>query len=206
MKRKKMLIVLLSVLLSLTLAVGASAGDWHGYAVYRDGVIKQGILNLNWHAGLMDEATKNHNLPVTHIGGLGQQVKYASWSEFIDGNNYKGIYRPKTTPNAAAYDSFVTMGRKLKNNNIPYSFMYQVNYDLNNVSNWVYPEQVTGIRCDGVVEYCYEWNNYRVYGSGDNWDVTKPSATIRGIHYIDSIQPQKQAQNYLTWCGNLLPT
>ena len=63
MKRKKRFVsAVLAVLLSFVLATGAGAGDWHGYAVYRDGATPQGIplgLGNQWHAALMGEATKN---------------------------------------------------------------------------------------------------------------------------------------------------
>lgn len=43
-----MLTVLLSMLLSLSFIMGASAGDRYGYVVYRDGV-----ATIEWHAALM---------------------------------------------------------------------------------------------------------------------------------------------------------
>lgn len=205
MKRKKRFVsAVLAVLLSFVLATGAGAGDWHGYAVYRDGVITDGTLNVNWHAALMDKATMNSSLPVTHIGGLGQRVKYASWSEFMDGKSYMGIYRPKKAPNAAAFDSFVVMGRKLVNDNISYTLFGQIDY--NSSSNWVYTSDITRIRCDGVVEYCYEWNNYRVYGADDCWDICYPTSKNKQEHSGIKVTPKSQAQQYLTWLGNIQPT
>jgi len=117
------------------------------------------------------EANKNIYKPIIHHSGSGY-AKWDSWEAFMDGKNYKGIYRPKQTPNSAAYDAFVVMGRKIANNNISYSFVVQMQYGSS--SNWVYVEDITGIRCDGVIEYCYEWNNYRVFGWNAWWDISAP--------------------------------
>ncbi|HJB27040.1 MAG TPA: hypothetical protein H9662_10610 [Firmicutes bacterium] len=208
MKRKKRFVsAVLAVLLSFVLATGAGAGDWHGYAVYRDGATPQGIplgLGNQWHAALMGEATKNASYPVIHHSGSGY-AKRDTWAAFMDGKNYMGIYRPKKAPNAAAFDSFVATGRKLASDNISYTLLNQLEY--NTYSNWVYTSDITKIRCDGVVEYCYEWNNYRVYGADDCWDICYPSTRNKMEHSgVGSINPKIQAQQYLTWLGNIQPT
>ena len=63
-----------------------------------------------------------------------------------------------------------------------------------------------GIRCDGVVEYCYEWNNFGVWGSDTLWDITKPDTRNRAEHAGFQITPRRQARECLTWLGNIEPT
>ncbi len=61
------------------------------------------------------------------------------------------------------------------------------------------------MRCDGVVEYIYEWYGYRVYGSNDYWDVTEHSAKIKDHHSGIAITLKKQT-NYLALVKSSLPT
>ena len=71
----------------------------------------------------------------------------------------------------------------------------------------------TGIRCDGVAEYCYEWNNVRVFGKDAWWDISAPGNAL--MHRLpgvgtaedrEGVAPAIQAQYHLTWCGNIEPT
>lgn len=172
-----------------------------GYAVYRDGV----FFNYTWHAAILDDPHYNTTtLPVTMAPGGSSNVKYASWSSFLDGNTYMGLYRPKTAPTSAARDNFIYMERKLIGEAIPYSLIFQVDYNWATAGTYVDPAEIKGIRCDGVVEYVYEWYNYHVYG-GTDWDVTVSSAWIQNLHSANAITPKLQAQSYLTRITTSLP-
>lgn len=46
------------------------------------------------------------------------------------------------------------------------------------------------MRCDGVVEYIYEWYSYRVFGNDTQWDVTKNDIWISTVEPL-SLQKKK---------------
>ncbi len=58
------------------------------------------------------------------------------------------------------------------------------------------PYDIASLRCDGLVEYCYEYYGYRVFGSDDSWDISKPGSTFH--HSASNIMPKVQAQQYLS--------
>ncbi|MBS4025471.1 MAG: hypothetical protein KGZ96_07315 [Clostridia bacterium] len=188
-------IVSLVVFLSTTFTTNSSAATgYQGYAIYRDGV----FFNYDWHAGIMDEPYSDYYLPVLHHAGSGDVVKWDSWENFLNGKNFKGVYRPNEQPSSAIRDAFVGMGRNLRTQQIPYNVMYQVYYDTSTASYYVQPDEISSMRCDGVVEYIYEWYYYRVYGHDTLWDVTKNDYWIRDHHGGTAITPKYQALNYLT--------
>jgi hypothetical protein len=180
---------------SLAVAPAFAATGNQGYAVYRDGV----FYGADWHAALMDDPHWNTTtLPVVQAPGGSGYVRWDTWSNFLGGKTYKGTYRPKTAPSSGARDSFVSMGRRLKDEQIPYDWYYEVNYNTSTAGTWVDPGEVTKMRCDGVVEYVYEWYGFRVYGSNDYWDVTRANASNRDVHSLPGATPKNQAQGYLT--------
>ncbi|SHH76667.1 hypothetical protein [Clostridium grantii] len=191
--KKYYVIVLLGVLLTVFINknVDAVSGN-QGYAVYRDGAFG----GLFWHAAIMNNPYSTSVDAVVHHSGKGY-VQRDSWTKFIDGNSFKGTYRPKSTPSSADRDLFVAMGRKLADDQISYNAAYEVYYNTSTSGSWVNTNEITSMRCDGVVEYIYEWYGYRVYGSDTYWDVTKVSFWGRDHHSGTAVTPEKQA-SYLT--------
>jgi len=193
-KKIKMLNICLTLILVASLSMNyngieASAStDWSGYAIYRDGVLG----NLNDHAGLMDEPDISYYKPVIHAPGIGNGVIWDSWDNFLNGNNYIGIYRPKNaTMTSTLQDSFVSKARELKNAGLSYNILDQIVYDAGS-DTWVRPEHISHIRCDGVVEYVYEWYGYRVGGPDDEWDITRNLTANYWEHSGFFITPRKQ--------------
>ncbi len=185
-------VVLLGTCYSVTGTVDAATGN-QGYAVYRDGV----FFGFDWHAGLMDEPDSTYYLPILHAPGTSDVVKWDSWSNFIDGNTFKGTYKPTQNPSSIMRDAIVAMGRNLRTENISYNLAYQVYYNTSTASTYVKYDEISSMRCDGVIEYIYEWYGYRVYGSDTQWDVSKNDFWIRDAHSGTAITPKKQV-NYLT--------
>lgn len=64
-------------------------------------------------------------------------------------------------------------------------------------STYVLPEHITQLRCDGVVEYTYEWYGWRVGGSNTAWDITRNSTQNYNEHTGTRITPRKQRQELL---------
>lgn len=175
-------------------SVSATAQGMQGYAVYRDGV----FLGVEWHAGIMNQSSQTPWVDsVIHHPGTGY-VKKDTWTGFMNGNNtYKGTYKPNTSQTADQRMLFVTKARELATENIEYNVYYQVNYAISTAGDWVDANEITSMRCDGVVEYIYEWYGFKVYANGDYWDVTKAGLNNKETHAGVAITPSKQ-KNYLT--------
>ena len=199
---KRIITSALTIIMLLTLfcSTASAASGYQGYAIYRDGV----FFNYTWHAGMMDEAYSTYYLPVVHHPGSGY-VTWDSWDNFISGNNFEGVYRPDEDPSSYDRDLFVSMGRKLKNEQIAYNLAYQVYYNPSTSGTWVDPSEISSMRCDGVVEYIYEWYGYRVYGSDTYWDVTSSSYGGRDHHSGTAVTPSSQS-GYLTLVTSSVPS
>lgn len=59
------------------------------------------------------------------------------------------------------------------------------------------PYDIASLRCDGFVEYCYEYYGYRVYGPNGGWDISYPSLANKDNHSLNYIMPKSQAQDFL---------
>lgn len=193
--KKYILIIFITIffLTALTANTYAATGS-QGYAVYRDGA----FYGTTWHAGIMYKPYSTDTKPVIQASGSGTEVDRVTWLKFIgtntdgDYNNFKGVYRPRTNPSTTDRDRFVTMAKKLADANIAYSLTYQVNYDPDDVGSIVNVSDIISMRCDGVVEYVYEWYEYRVYGEDNLWDITYADEDIRNSHAFAYITPYKQ--------------
>ncbi|MNW26931.1 hypothetical protein D3C74_37140 [compost metagenome] len=150
----------------------------------------------DWHAGLWDEPSSTSVLPIMHAPGPGSVLQWDSWEDFLNGNNFMGTYKPNKFASSSMRDAFVAMGRNLRTEKVPYNLAYQVYYNHSSASNYVHYDEITSMRCDGVVEYIYEWYSYRVYGNDSRWDVTKNDVLNREQHSGTAITPKKQV-NYL---------
>lgn len=172
-----------------------TAGECKGYALYRDGVLG----NINDHAGLMDENNLRCFKPVLHAPGPGDVVEWGWWSDFLGNNTFLGIYHPRTcNMEEETRNSFVLKARELRGTS--YTFLKQIYYTVDG-HTWVVPENITDLRCDGVVEYTYEWFGYRVGGGDSDWDITRNSSDTRSAHSGTKITPRKQHNNLLSYAG-----
>lgn len=181
-----------------------------GYAIYRDGA----GLNLDWHSGCIYSSNFSASDTVIHVdnGENGNDsdtdflINYVTMSEFIDDEEFYGYYVPHkfaTLSTAAANNmrnNIIATAKKLHErtkDDLKYNLAYQVWYskDKNN-NETVDIEDITSMRCDGFIEYCYEANNASVYGE----NISKFDISIRNDHSGTKITPQKQAKQYLQNC------
>ncbi len=179
----------------ISLAMPAAASSAYGYAVYRDGA----FLGTTWHAGVLfaDSFSEGNTEHVYHIDNPIQGVTLCSGDDFLDNEVFMGYYRPNTVLTQAQKINVLTTAYILERNyDIGYNAFYQVYYP-SSLTGTVMPLDITSIRCDGVVEYCYEHNDIRIYGSDANWDISIASTAIRNEHSGTLITPKKQALYYM---------
>lgn len=206
---KKMLrifssIIVVALMAAVFVTPASAATGYQGYAIYQDGVrLWDGGLVINWHTGIMyDPYTSTSSVPVIHTPGNGY-VRFATWNDFMGGNNnFKGVYAPKGGIISADRDKVRNMAYKLATDQIGYVLNVQMNANSSVFSTSqtrIEPKDITQMRCDGVVEYCYEYCNYRIYGSDDNWNISKNNAGCYNYHRtFQGVNPKTQAQTYMT--------
>lgn len=206
MFKKAFSIVLALALVASVWLVPVSAVDGYGgYAVYRDGVGVNGVIDF-WHAAIMQQPSADYTQPIIHHPGPNSYVKRDSWTNFMAGQNFQGVYRhPNKTAFNYAQESIVDLARRLAAENIEYKLTAQIEYGTPH-GEWVEPEDIFAIRCDGVVEYCYEYCGLRVHGDNNSWDISMTGIPNQNAHSNFLITPKSQAQNYLTRVSLSKPT
>ncbi len=161
-------------------------------------------MNLQYHAGLMGSYTRSELNPVIHIAGSNHYVQYDSWGSFINGESYMGIRKPAgCSMSATMRTAFVSKAEELIG--LPYTFVNQIYYDLTSSNTRVVPSMISNIRCDGVVEYVYEWYSYRVGGPDNYWNITYNATANLNAHAGMNITPKKQCDNLLSFVSSGYP-
>lgn len=55
---------------------------------------------------------------------------------------------------------------------------------------WIEPSDIITMRCDAVVEFCYEYNGIRLLGPEGAWDIS----SVTGLEYHSAtLRPSQQA-------------
>ena len=62
----------------------------------------------------------------------------------------------------------------------------------------VEPSRITALRCDGVIEYVYEYYGYKVGGSSNNWNISIDNSSNYAAHNLYNITPKIQNESLLT--------
>lgn len=177
--------------------------NFTGYVVYRNGVLYNN--SDIWHTGIMDVSRYDYTgLPVIEISGFGTTVQQVSWATFLGGGTYKGVYKP-TSAGLVNTDKIKIRdtARSLFNKSIDYTVAYQLEIKasvLNNSSRLntkLQSSDIDAMRCDGVVEYAYEYNNIRIFGDNNYWNISIVSIQCQNHHNIISITPNKQANYFV---------
>ncbi len=188
-------VVLLFSLLICSNGIGAAAAvSTDGYAVYRDGVAV-----IEWHAAIMNKPSADYSAPFVHATD-DTTVGYGNWKKFLNGKTFQGVYKPITGLTNLQRSYVVSTARRLATDNIAYDFTCQINYSSDRYGKWVRTSDITTMRCDGVVEYVYEWNDIRIYGSIEKnlWNISWGGKDIQNHHSNFKITPKKQANEYMT--------
>lgn len=198
------LVVMLMAIPLFNHPISAATGS-QGYAVYRDGVLN----GLNWHTGIMYDPSRNtSSLPVIHHPGNGY-ARFGTWDQFMDGKTFMGVYGPKGGIVSVCRDLVKSMSLKVATDQISYYFGGQMVVNPAVYSSGqakIEPKDITHFRCDGVVEYCYEYYNYRIYGIDAWWNISKNNYdNVYHHNNIVTISPYLQATQYMTKISSVLP-
>lgn len=195
-----MVICIIFISLSITASAASNA---QGYAVYRDGA----NINPDWHSGYIYSSNFNSSNTVIHVDNQGDNlINYVSISTFIDNQNFYGFYIPhkfaaSTTQIANTIrNNVIETARQLQErtkDDLVYNLTNQVWYknDSNN-NGKVDIDEITSMRCDGLIEYCYEANGALIYDG----NISTYDTSIRNAHTAINITPRTQATLYMQNC------
>ena len=179
---------------------------YKGYAVYRDLSFNLEGIFVDWHAGLMDEPYTSYNLPIIHVSkDSSSLVTWDQWSTFLGNQVYRGLYKPKQELSDNQRISVISLARELRTKDIGYIATHQLQATLWPNRTKIDPDAIVSLRCDGLVEYCYEYYGIRIFGSNSLWDISVSSAENLAHHSYQNIMPKKQAQNYMTLISTNTP-
>ncbi len=191
---KPILIIALFIVTVISFStLSYAAKGFEGYAVYRDQAVGE-----HWHAALMNYEHPQNTNAVVQASNIFNTVRYGTWDSFIPGEKvFKGFYYPFSgIPSSDKRNDIVATAQALANQNITYTILQQINYSSgSNIK--VQPEDITFSRCDGVVEYSYEYNGIRIYGNDNYWDISKRGSSNKNHHSGTLITPEDQAQIYM---------
>jgi FOG: Glucan-binding domain (YG repeat) len=174
----------------------ASAKNAEGYAIYTDG----SPINPSYHAAIIADGT---SIPIIHINDIGGPVKWDNYGGFNSKYKFMGIRRPKYDISELQKSRVIATAIRLTQRNIGYTLISQMTYH-SSAGTWVEPSNITAIRCDGVVEYCYEYNNTPICGTGavTTWNISSNSSASRNFHKLPltpDIQANVWMQPVATW-------
>lgn len=156
---KKLFIAFLFPLLILLGASTTHAAD-AGDAGYRDG----GWLTFGSNHGGIYSGSGVYEIK----GYFGSGVVLSTFDSFKASEYFYGWFtNPSIT--ATKRGQIVSTAAAMKADpDITYTAQAQLMYDNTGSSGYVNVSEITDIRCDGVIEYAYEWNDLYVWGHSSN--------------------------------------
>lgn len=178
-----------------------------GYAAYRDGVGSSGSSssssgNLTWHAAIVTSGVGS-SATYVEASGPDYNVRTVNYNTFLNGQNFMGYYQPSSLSSYGTIQRnyVVSSALTMANLHIPYVFFTMIEYYSIPSSQTHYKmTDIKTIRCDGVVEFCFETNGIRVCGPSSNssWDITMNNSLAQTRHAGFALTPKEQAQSYMT--------
>ena len=189
--------------ISCLLISTSAASNAQGYAIYRDGA----GINPDWHSGFIYSSNFNSSNTVIHVDNQGNHlINYVSLSTFIDNQDFYGYYIPykfaasSTQIANTIKNNVLETARQLQErtkDDLVYNLTNQVWYKTDSNSNGkVDIDEITSMRCDGLIEYCYEANGALIYGG----NISVYDTSIRNAHTAINITPKKQSTLYMQNC------
>lgn len=159
-KLTRLTIAALICLFSISIfATTALAADYDADARYREGSFLTYGLQ---HAGL-----RRAGVGIYEIRGYLTTIQLSDWNTFLSGYTYIGAFINPTMTNTDRTNILSTAAAMDADPGISYTAWNMLDTDPN-PGTYVQVSEITDIRCDGVVEYAYEWNYVWVWGKSDN--------------------------------------
>jgi len=180
--------------LFLTLALNSQAfAAAVGYACYRDKDSGQAPQFNPWHAGLVSVVNGSAISKVIHHPGSGVLVE-VTFANFINGLPDRGYFFRSGVSGPMLSNINARAKELLNMGNVKYTLFSLVSINQSATSlAWIEPKHVSFVRCDGLVEFCYEYYGIRLQGASSNWCIADPNH--HGSHPW-GCEPKDQAYSF----------
>ncbi|KWX86349.1 hypothetical protein AMQ83_19415 [Paenibacillus riograndensis] len=156
---KKLFIAILFpllILLGANTTHAANAGD----AGYRDG----GWLTFGSNHGGLYSGSGVYEIK----GYFGSGVVHSTFDSFKDSQYFYGWFTNPSITATKRSQIINTAAAMNADPDITYTAQAQLMYDNTGSTGYVQVYEITDIRCDGVIEYAYEYNDLYVWGHSSN--------------------------------------
>ncbi len=159
------------------------------------------------HAGLMYRNGFDANNGVDtiiHINQSFEAILYGNESDFLNGNAFLGYYRPRIGLNLNSRGNVIVTAfyLYLRTESINYSLLHQIDYSYDANGNEIVDiSEIENMRCDGFVEYCYEYNGIPIFINSDNvdkWNISLFDEETKALHSNTHVVPKIQAYEFMT--------
>lgn len=163
MKLFKRLKLTIAIIVIILLTFSSSAMAWtRTKEVNADAIYRTGAFGYN-HAGVFYINDTGTTFGAYEAQGDGPVV-FSSMDSFIGSETYFGPYYRSTVDTSTERNSIIQTCKDLANNaTLGYTWSDCL-IPENNPGSYISPDEISELRCDGVVEYSYEWNNFWVWG------------------------------------------
>lgn len=121
----------------------------------------------------------------------------------MSGNDFLGYFNPKQelSEEDRACVLLTAFALYLRTEEINYSLFNLISFSDSNNNGIIDFDEIEGMRCDGFVEYCYEYSGIRVCydeTKPEKWNITIIDDEIQDVHSWTKIIPKAQAYDHMT--------
>jgi fibronectin type 3 domain-containing protein len=177
-----------------------------------------GLGNLG-HTGLCAGINSSNTIKIIEVGGTSNVVRHNNWSSMQDDSDYWGAYTLNNTSSMtfSKRRDIMDTAVNLIGEDIGYPVLPTPDAlrHISNPGTYVNTSEITDLRCDGLIEYCYEWRNEWVWGkNGNNYDISRASNVDDHNNFYDwpynpntELAPNVQcgreggASTHMTWAS-----
>lgn len=167
--------------------------NYKAYAIYR---FKDSSLDL--HAGMLRNQSGSS---VIHVSSRTPNIVYTTIDGFMGihpDSDFVGVYKPyQSNMTDSLRAQIVQKLDELEDKNPDYCGGAQIVYDTSDMDNTrVEPEEIEEIRCDGMVEYVYEYHYIPICGPDNYWNISikNPQNYNQRTHYGPTAQTRVMTQ------------
>lgn len=163
--RFRLILVLVIILINGMIPISFAGtftytNELDGDAVYRTGAWTHG------HAGVYFNDDGTHM--AYEIPGSNCSVELNTMNEFItNSETYIDAYYNTGVNQTWERDNIIATCEALESDDTISYIWYDIIEESPNSGTYLQVNEIEKIRCDGVVEYAYEWNNFNVWGKSD---------------------------------------
>ncbi|MFZ2538981.1 MAG: hypothetical protein WAX04_08770 [Oscillospiraceae bacterium] len=131
-----------------------------------DAIYRSGAYGYN-HAGVYNGGVwvgNDYYYTAYEMPGGDASVELNLMDQFIDSETYYGSYAHPDVDTTTEQNNILATCSDLENDDaIAYTWADMI-IPESGVSGYIFPSQIANLRCDGLVEYAYEWRNFWVWG------------------------------------------